>query len=175
VSNPLLHGFDDHGLPSEHQVCYRVFAVNRAGDSPPSNTDCTTPPAGPTDFSITDDNGGLDLRWRDNSGVEDAYAVLTFYDDGAGNIFGSIVATLPPNSESYHLDDPNVYPPGSYFTVVAVKDGGDSDWAVAAPSTAPLNRALRASAPKDPRIATRSGRLATPFDVRLSSLRKLRP
>jgi len=162
------------GLTTEVQVCYRVFAVNGAGASPASNTDCTTPPAAATNFSVTyngnDDSD--DLRWTDNSHVEDAYSVLAVYWDEYGNPYVYEFASLPPNTESYRLDNASAYF-GYYFTVVAVKDGGYSDWAAEGLIGA-TRTTLRASTQKDPRIASRSGRLTKPFDVRLSSLKKLR-
>ena len=168
------YAFTDGGLTSESQVCYRVFAVNGAGHSPASNTDCTTPPAAATNFSITynssDDSD--DLRWTDNSHVEDSYSVLALYYDEYGNSYIYEFASLPPNTETYHLDNASAWF-GYYFTVVAVKDGGYSDWAAEGLIGATQNTP-RASTQKDPRIASRSGRLTKPFDVRLSSLKKLR-
>ena len=173
-TDSYYYGFTDGGRTSELQVCYRVFAVNRAGESPASNTDCTTPPAGPTNFSVTyntsDDSD--DLRWTDNSHVEDAYSVLAVYWDEYGTVYVYELAGLPPNTESYRLENASVYF-GYYFTVVAVKDGGYSDWA-AEGLIGGSQSALRVSTPRDPRIASRSGRLTKPIDVRLSSLRKLR-
>ena len=174
-TDSYLYGFSDGGLTSELQACYRVFALNRAGESPPSNTDCTTPPAAATNFSITynssDDSD--DLRWTDNSHVEDAYSVLAVYWDEYGNPYVYEFASLPANTESYRLEGASYYY-GYYFTVVAVKDGGYSDWAAEALTAASQGAALRASASRDPRIASRSGRLTKPFDVRLSSLKQLR-
>jgi hypothetical protein len=168
------YGFVDTGRTSEQQVCYRVFAVNTAGESPPSGTDCTTPPAAATNFSATfNDDGSEDLRWKDNSGVEDAYVVLAIYWEWDGTAYVYEVASLPPNTESYRIDYAEWYY-GYYFTAVAVKDGGYSDWAAEAILGASQTGALRASTTKDPRIASRSGQLTKPFDVRISSLKKLR-
>src|SRR5213593_1344477 len=41
----------DYGRPSEQQVCYRIIAFNTLAVSAPSNTDCTTPPAAPTELT----------------------------------------------------------------------------------------------------------------------------
>jgi hypothetical protein len=58
------------------------------------------------------------------------------------------------------------------FTVVAVKDGGYSDWAVPIMLGASQTLALRGSTLKDRRIAVKTGRAAKPFDVRVSALKK---
>lgn len=53
-----------------------LFARSLGGDAPPSNPDCTAPPAAPTNLVATPrDDGGADLRWSDNSAVEDGYEV----------------------------------------------------------------------------------------------------
>ena len=115
--------FEDSGLPSEQPACYRVIAFNGVGDSPPSNTDCTTPPAGPTDLSATiNDDTSIDLAWTDNSAVEDGYEV--WVDGGDGNSFA---IALPPNTTSFEL------PAGwcgycYWHYVVAIKDAGHSDF-----------------------------------------------
>jgi len=115
---------------SELEVCYRVIAFNGVGDSPASNTDCTTPPAGPTDFTaIAIDDNTVDLAWTDNSAVEDGYQV--WVDDGFNGAFP--VADLPAGTTSFQLV--GFYPFGFWFGVAAVKDGGYSDfqWTFAAP------------------------------------------
>jgi Big-like domain-containing protein/fibronectin type III domain protein len=83
---------------SEQRMCYRVVAFNKSGDSPPSGTDCATPPAGPTNLrrTVVDDRT-VDLVWTDNSGVETSYE-LWRSDSG-------IVATLPPSTTSFRDSD----------------------------------------------------------------------
>jgi len=114
----------DPGRSSEQQVCYRVVAFNAGGDSPPSNADCTAPPAAPTGLTATAeaDQPAIDLAWKDNSAVEDGYEVLR--DDG---IFGRwLVANLPANTTSYR--DASVGNITTYeYHVRAKKDGGFSD------------------------------------------------
>jgi titin len=110
----------DGGRASEQQVCYRVVAFNSGGDSSPSNTDCTTPPAGPTDLmAVATDSatGGVVLTWTDNSAVEDGYEVLACFESC------STKDVLPANSTSYVVPCGDVV---SYF-VAARKDGGYSD------------------------------------------------
>lgn len=114
--------FSEYGLVSEQAVCYRVIAYNSLGDSPEANTNCTTPPLGPTDFTGTP-SGDYNylLTWTDNSTVEDSYQVIA--DDGYGDQY--LVADLPANATSVEVsaDWVNYY----YLFVVAIKDGGLSD------------------------------------------------
>ena len=114
----------DDGAAPEQQVCYRVIAFNAKGDSPPSNTDCTTPPAGPTSFSASGvDSITVDFAWTDNSGVEDGYQIGIDYGYG----YWEIIASVGPNTTSYRLQwGAGVYY-NTYF-VVAIKDGGYSDF-----------------------------------------------
>ena len=122
ASNYAWGVVNDDGRTSEQQVCYRVIAFNGLGDSPPSNTACTTPPAGPTDLTASGvDEQTIDLTWTDNSGVEDGYEVRFASWEGYCAIAG-----LPANSTSYRYTDPS----GScmvFAEVVAMKDGGFSD------------------------------------------------
>ncbi len=114
-------------LASEQQVCYRVIAFNSGGDSPPSNSDCTTPPAGPTGLTATGVAGPtVDLAWTDNSAVEDGYEVQRAT---VGGTF-SAVADLPANSTSYH--DVAVTGGTYWYQVRATKDAGFSDVATTA-------------------------------------------
>jgi fibronectin type 3 domain-containing protein len=135
------------GRPSEQLACYRVVAYNAAGDAAPSNTACTTPPAGPTDLAATIvDAQTLELTWTDNSSVEAGYqlwvryyrAAIGCYADVAGamdtgTIEGEfLVADLPANSTTYLAtqwsDGSDCFPRMSYwFYVVATKDGARSD------------------------------------------------
>jgi len=118
----------DYALVPEEHVCYRVRAFNETGDSGPSNTACTTPPAGPTELvATTVDYQTIDLTWTDNSGVEDGYLVLLyFYDPEWGDSY-SLLAELPANSTSYRttgLASDTRYA----FYVAAAKDSGYSDY-----------------------------------------------
>ena len=114
--------FDFGGLVSEQAVCYRVVAFNQIGESPASSADCTTPPAGPTNLTATLlADGTVGLTWTDNSSVEDGYEV--WVDDGYGDVF--VIASLDANVTSFI--DAGCY--GCYYySVVAIKDGGYSDF-----------------------------------------------
>jgi len=121
-----VDGYDvnDQGLSAEQQACYRVFAFNNLGDSPPSNTACTTPPAGPTNLTVVAlDAVTIDLAWSDNSAVEDGYELWA--DDGCCNVYP--VASLGSNTSTFQYVDPYCTYCYGYF-VVAIKDGGYSDW-----------------------------------------------
>lgn len=129
-------GFNDIGQASEQQVCYRVIAINSLGESSPSNVDCTTPPAGPTNLGAAADvDGTIVLNWTNNSAVAEGYEVWRSFPycdwDEYGNYYCSyyyyVIATLGANEtsyrDSYWLNSGETY---SYF-VIAMKDGGHSD------------------------------------------------
>ena len=128
---PGQWSLDDDGRTPEQQVCYRVYAANRGGESGPSDPACTTPPLGPTNLvATTVDYQSIDLAWTDNSGVEDGYWVLR-YDPWYGYV---VVAELPANTTTFSdtwLASETWY---SYF-VVAIKDGGTSDYSNEANAT----------------------------------------
>jgi hypothetical protein len=113
----------DGGRSSEQPVCYRVLAFNASGDSPPSNTDCTTPPSGPTSLTATSADQEVDLAWTDNSVVEDGYEVQR----SADGVAFSGVADLPANSASYR-DAAAASNTRYWYRVRAKKDGGFSDF-----------------------------------------------
>jgi hypothetical protein len=122
---------NDYGRTSEQQVCYRVIAFNAQGESPPSQADCTTPPAGPTGLTVAAvDPQTNDLAWTDNSAVEDGYEVQR----GDGTTAYSVVAQLAANSTSYR--DVAVTG-GAAYRVRATKDGGGSDYSNVASTVAP--------------------------------------
>jgi hypothetical protein len=117
--------FIDAGRTSEQPVCYRVFAFNNVGDSPPSNTDCTVPPAAPTGLTVTATAEGTLVNWTDNSAVEDGYVVVLMIDCLESPEWW---VDLPANSTSF-LDNlgPWCFGPTLGYQVMAVKDGGYSD------------------------------------------------
>jgi hypothetical protein len=121
--------------PSEQEACYRVVAYNEGGDAAPSNTACTTPPAGPTSLagSVTGPTT-LELTWRDNSSVEDGYQVWmsTYYGNceaSGGSVDEVLIAELPAGSTVHAAVAQTIIPceySAAYY-VVATKDGGTSD------------------------------------------------
>jgi hypothetical protein len=124
-------GFFDGGRTADHEVCYRAIAFNAVGDSPPSNVDCTAPPAAPTNLVATTAPGlAIDLSWSDNSNVEDGYVVQRLFNDCYGYYYCypyyATIATLGPNATSYR--DAGLNPAQVYtYVVYAVKDDGFSD------------------------------------------------
>jgi len=112
----------DGSRTPDQQACYRVIAFNSLGTSAPSNVDCATPPAAPTNLAATAvDAGTIALAWSDNSRFEDGYQVLRSLD---GQEF-STVATLPASSTTYR--DAVLENTTYTYRVRAMKDGGFSD------------------------------------------------
>lgn len=143
----------DQGLAPDAAVCYRALAFNNAGESSPSNTDCTAPPAGPTGLTATAIDGEtIDFAWRDNSAVEDGYELQAlicyyYYYYYYEYCYWNPVASLGPNTTSYRFRDPGAYGSDSY-AVVAVKDGGWSDWSnQVSPTASPPGSAARGRRP----------------------------
>ena len=124
--------FFDGGRTSDREVCYRAIAFNGLGDSPPSNIDCTSPPAAPTNLVATTAPGlAIDLTWTDNSSVEDGYVVQRWYDGGCGYFYCyqyyEVIARLRPNATSYR--DANLFPGQHHrYVVNAVKEERHSDY-----------------------------------------------
>jgi hypothetical protein len=136
-SFPSLGRFAEEA-PTEQEVCYRVIAFNRIGDSPASNMDCTAPPAAPTGFTATAVAFDvIDFSWTDNSGVEDGYQILIDYGYG----YWETLASVGGNITSFRLE--GFQPCCGYeaFYVTATKDGGTSDWSN--PATPTMSAASR--------------------------------
>ena len=137
--------FTDTGRESERQVCYRAIAFNSAGDAPPSEMDCTTPPAPVTSLVATRvDAQTVDLTWSDNSHVEERYEVWAAWSSPYrcwGGCNADILtdffrmAEVPANSVSYRCancgemwfdERSGEWGFIVYLFVIAVKDGGGS-------------------------------------------------
>jgi hypothetical protein len=138
--------FDDSERQSEQQVCYRVFAVNRLGDSPASNSACATPLAAPSELTVTPlADGTYQVTWRDNSGFEEGYELWVFaYFEGYYDAYYYPVS-LPANTTSYRTGA------GEYFEgMYAFGGGGYSDYVFptwAAASALPQTRTLKSGRP----------------------------
>jgi fibronectin type 3 domain-containing protein len=114
--------FTDDGQQSEQEVCYRVIAFNGRGDSGPSNTVCTVPPAAPTELSGRTVNAQtIELQWEDNSSAEDGYEI---WIATAADFFP--IATVPRNSTSARIPP---WTSATAYAVAAGRDGGTSDFA----------------------------------------------
>lgn len=145
----------DYPLAAEVRVCYRFIVSNEAGDGQPSNVACTVPPAAPTNLAMFPiDAEHVELTWTDNSAVEDGYQVWLTYGYGNCSCGASAcdagwtedsyaVATLPANTTRYvapPLFGDLCRPSTSSYYIVALKDGGTSDWSNAVmwqPATSP--------------------------------------
>ena len=127
-------GFSEGGRTPDQPVCYRAFAFNAVGDSPPSPVDCSAPPTAPTNLVATTAPGlAIDLTWRDNSDVEDGYEVRRYLEECGGYYYYYCtrdyvpIATLGPNATSYRDEGLGGGVEHSYI-VVALKDGGYSSF-----------------------------------------------
>jgi hypothetical protein len=123
-----LH-FGDVDRSPEQEVCYRIVARNALGDSPPSNVDCTIPPAGPSNLSATDlTRGAGTVTWKDNSSIEEGYLVMAhFCIAGGGGCTYTFDFTYPPNTTSIDLGTDQYGRDGYLEGVCAIYDGGYSD------------------------------------------------
>jgi len=146
---PMVIQFEDGNRQPEQRVCYRVISYNATGDSPPSNVDCTTPPAPPTVTAVTRvDDQTVDLSWLDNSSVEDRYYIKAVWNScttgacSADNVGTASLFDVPANSTSFRctscqatlIDEETgktMYFLG--FEIFATSDGGRSiaDWGAA--------------------------------------------
>ena len=123
-----LH-FGDVDLNPEQEVCYRIIARNALGDSPPSNVDCTIPPAAPSNLLVTNvEGGGSIVTWSDNSTIEDGYLVMAYFCiPGGGGCTYTFDFTYPPNTTSVHVGTDQYGRDGYFEGLCAIYDGGYSD------------------------------------------------
>jgi hypothetical protein len=150
---PNSDDFYDYGLFPEQEVCYRVFARNRVGDSPPSNVACATSPASPSDLAFTTDaDGTRRVTWTDNSNIESGYLVLTYfcYEDHSSCTY-EYETIYPPNTASIVLGGDGFGRLEYFLSVCAMYGGGTSPclWFYNASATSAASSGLRATpAPK---------------------------
>ena len=130
TAGPDYPYFNDEGLTAEQQVCYQVIAFNSKGDSGPSNADCTTPPAAPTNLiATTVDDQSISLTWSDNSGIEDGYRVFRYTWFCNDWDCWSDYVPIDLEAGATGLLDTGLTSGTSYwYYVMAIKDGGSSDW-----------------------------------------------
>ena len=134
----LYQGFMDNAV-TDQPACYRVISYIPDGDAAPSNTTCTAAPAAPSEVRQTViDASTVELRWTDNSRVEDGYEIRDrypdcFYDwDGTEYCYGYyeyVVAVLPANTNTYRMASGSMFAP----VVYAMKDAGYSTGGSLAP------------------------------------------
>jgi probable HAF family extracellular repeat protein len=120
--------YSDGDRSSDAQACYRVLAFNRGGESAPSNTACTAPPAAPTSLTATTDAAApwskVNLAWADNSGVEDGYEIQRCTGSACADY--AVIATAAANTTRY--TDATVTEATDYsYRVRSTKDGGGSE------------------------------------------------
>jgi hypothetical protein len=110
-------------------VCYRVVALSTEGESGPSNVDCATPLAAPTDLVAAAVSDGIQLTWKDNSNSEFGFTIqvstdgVTFYE----------FATAVANATSFL--EPGVTGTRKYWYRVAARGDGLSDFSNIAATT----------------------------------------
>ena len=111
--------YNDPLRAGEEQTCYRVIAYNAWGESAPSAIRCSALPATPSelDASVVS-TGGVDIVWKDNSSIEDAYEVQR---SGADFVF-TVIATVAANVHQFH---DAVTAQGRYWYRVRAKKGTD--------------------------------------------------
>lgn len=122
------------GVSNEQRTCYRVNAVNSAGEAA-SGIACATAPAGPTELLASPVNGGsIDLSWTDNAnadGGEEGYevwqVVYNCYYYYYCYPYYVTIGTVGPNTTTFRVSglDPSTF---YSFVVLAKKDGGYSDF-----------------------------------------------
>lgn len=127
-THPRNQEFDDGGRTPEQPVWYRVFAFNSNGESPPSPVGSTTPPAYPTNVVMVPiDDQTVEVRWSDNSSVEDGYELVMYYYEcwGDGCYYDPVYYyyAVPPNTTSHRIGSSE-----QLFGVRTMKDGGYSSW-----------------------------------------------
>lgn len=147
VSGAVQHS--DLGLPASTFFCYRVKAVNAAGDSPYSNRDDaqtlavpTTPPQSPIDLRA-DATGPhqVTVKWTDNSSNEDHFVVQRADGTCSATSAFSDLATVPAALGTgltvtfidNSVDDGTTY----CYRVLAVNVVGDSQPSNADDATTP--------------------------------------
>jgi hypothetical protein len=117
----------DQGRAAEQLACYRVYAFNAYGDSPPSNVRCTAPPKPPAiRNAVATSTSSIDVTWADSSAVEDGYELQRARDDFAW----STIATLPANATT-HTDAALVENMRYFYRVRAMRDLGWSAFSAA--------------------------------------------
>ncbi|OQY27798.1 MAG: hypothetical protein B6244_09400 [Candidatus Cloacimonetes bacterium 4572_55] len=121
--------FSDTTVGLDQLYCYRVYALNGAGNSDYSNIDCaTTPvtaPVAPTTLTATAINSGrIDLTWTDNASNENGFAVeRRATPTGEFDLIGTVGADVVTYQDQ-GLDEETLY----CYQVRTYNSGGNSDY-----------------------------------------------
>jgi fibronectin type 3 domain-containing protein len=127
--------FNDTSVAADTTYVYRVFAINDAGDSSPSNealvvTPLVISPPPPVPLPLAPwgllaqapSPGGVDLSWTDNSNNETEFRIERSVNNG---FTFSAIAILPANTTTFR--DTAVNSATAYvYRVFAVNNAGDS-------------------------------------------------
>jgi len=100
ILDATVSSIEDHSFFGFLSSCYRVFAFNMIGTSPPSNVACEGDASAPTNVIATPvDQQSIDVSWSDNTPLETGYEV-----DRASSADGVwvVAADLSPNVTSFH-------------------------------------------------------------------------
>lgn len=101
----------DDGLTAELETCYRLFAFNARGDSPPSATECVRPLAAPQNVTATPaGSDAIDITWQNASAYATGYVVqrtvcdyvYNYYYGYYYNCYVAESASLPADATSWH-------------------------------------------------------------------------
>jgi hypothetical protein len=112
----------------EVRRCFRVFALNASGESPASSVACTAAPATATDLTAQTLATGIDISWRDNSGVEDGYWVLRSTEpDEYGNDYWELIGQVGVNVTTFHDTITSAILGYALYSVQPFKDSGLGD------------------------------------------------
>ena len=121
--------YKDMGLTPATTYGYQVIAVNGCGTAPSNVSYASTPqapPTAPSNLTATPARQPnppfIDLAWNDNSNNEDAFDV--YRCTGASCTPNTLIATLPPNSTTYH--DAGVGRKTTYRYQVFARNGSGS-------------------------------------------------
>jgi hypothetical protein len=132
---PNVAAYKNTGLKAGTLYTYRVFAYNKAGNSPYSNEAGGTPPtlpAAPTGLAAAPAAGKVTLTWKDGSTNEDLFSIERMT---TGAAFAEI-ATTKANATSY--TDAAVRPSTTYTYRVRAKNlAGYSAYSNTAAATVP--------------------------------------
>jgi fibronectin type 3 domain-containing protein len=128
---PSATSYNDTGLTPNTIYGYQVHAVNGCGGDVPSNISYSMtpqpPPAAPSNLTATPSSRPttpfVDLAWTDNSNNEDFFDIFRC-NTGSGCTPNTLIATLPPNSTTYH--DAGVVRKTTYRYQVFARNGSGS-------------------------------------------------